>query len=89
MTDQAKRTAGMTLVLAAVVLAVAALLLWQKASDDAEHDQLVDEYVAVLGGGPAEEVDADRTLPIAVAGLAAVSFVGGVIFLATSRPDDD
>lgn len=89
MSEQAKRTAGAWLIALAFLLGIGAALVWQKATDDAERESLVNEYVEAAGGGPAEEVDADSTGTVALGGLAAVSLVCGVIFLATSKPDDE
>lgn len=89
MTEHGKRAAGIWLIVLAVILAIAAAVLWSDASDEAAADQLANEYAEALGGEPASEVEPDRAPALAGGGVAAVLFLGGVILLAGSRPDDD
>lgn len=74
----------------AVVLAVAALLLWRGASEDQDADALAAEYERAIlldQGNPelAATVDmdpaADRSQALVVGGLAVVAAVGGVVLL--------
>lgn len=88
MTREGKRTAGVLLLVVAALLAVGAVVLWGKASDDAEADRLEAGYTQAITGEAVEADDANRVPSLALAGVAAVSFLGGVIFLAASGHDD-
>jgi hypothetical protein len=88
MTSPTRRGIGVALVASAAVLVALALVLWTRASDDAEAATLADQYAEVLGAGPAEEVEPDRTPALLAGGVAAVLFVSGVVVLATTPRDD-
>lgn len=82
------RRVGLALLLSGVVLAVTVIPLWGASTRDADQDALAGEYQAALTGGPVDEPDADRTLPIAVGVVGGVLFLAGVILLAVPRPSD-
>lgn len=72
---------------AAVLLAVAAFVMWGAGTERAEDDELAQRYAAAIDGGPVQDDDPDRTAPLAVAGLASVLFLAGVIVLVSPSPD--
>lgn len=75
----ARSNIGGWLVAAALVLALAAVVLWTRESRQADRER----QTAVLAGRPVP--DEDRTLPLAAAGTAGVLFLGGVILVASNR----
>lgn len=78
---------GIGLVASALVLAVVALLLWQGGTDNAEADQLAEDYRAAIAGGPAEDINADRTAPTALGAVSAVLVIAGTVVLASPSHD--
>lgn len=88
MTNTARHAIALGLIVSAVVLVALALVLWTRASDDAEAVELTDQYAEVLGSGPAEEVEPDRTPAMLAGGVAAVLFVSGVVVVTTTPRDD-
>lgn len=82
-----KRHAGVALIVCALVLAAAAGVLWLKGSDDAEKDQLAEEYRAAIVGDSTDDVDPNRSGPIALGAVGAVLFLSGVIALVSPSRD--
>jgi hypothetical protein len=88
-TDQAKRTTATWLIIAAVALAMVAGVLWQRANTQAEEDNRVAELTAILSEETFyEPVEPNHAPSIVVGVVAGVSFLGGIILLAGSRPED-
>lgn len=88
MTSTDNRRNGRLLIFAAIAAALLAVVLWSKADQDAEHDRITAGYTEALGGGPADEAEADHTASLAAGGLAAVLFLGGIILVATAPSED-
>lgn len=76
-----KRHVGVALIVSAVLLVGVALLLWAQDSDDADADQLAEEYRAAINGDSPRDVDPNRTGPIALAAVSAVVFLGGIVLV--------
>lgn len=85
MTDNRRRN-GRLLVIAAIAIMLLAVVLWGKAEQDADKDQLAADYTEALGGA-ADEVKADHTGSFALAGLGAVLFLSGVILVSQAPPE--
>lgn len=81
------RRTGRLLITAAIMAALVAVLLWSKAEQDADQEQLAEDYSEALGGGRAEDVEADHTGAFALGGLGAVLFLGGIVLVATAPAD--
>lgn len=83
-----RRLLGVALLVAALVLAVAALVIWQGDSDDAEKAQLAEEYRAAIDGdAPVDQDDPSRAGPVALGAMAAVAALGGLIVLVIPARD--
>lgn len=82
------RRVGVALIALGVVLALAVIPLWSNATDDAERKTLANDYAEAISGTPFEDVEPDRTVPIAVGVVGAVVFLAGVILVAVPRPSD-
>lgn len=76
---------GVGLIVLGVLLALAVIPLWTNATEDAEAEQLAEEFRAASLGTAPEEVEPERTIPIAVGMVGAVLFLAGVIV--TVSPD--
>lgn len=79
MSDQAKRIAAGVLLVLAIVLGVAALLMWQKADSDAEKNP----YASVFG--LEDPPPADHTASIIMLAGGGIAVVSSVILFAGSR----
>jgi hypothetical protein len=82
-----KARVGFWMICAAVVLAVAAVVMWNNGTADAEDDRLTEGFRASIAGQPADDIDPDRTGPLAAAGVGAVLFLGGIVLVASRSSD--
>lgn len=87
-----RRRIGVAMIVTAIALALVAGLLWMKGSNDLEDDQLAEDYRAVIDDDDAEDLEANRTGPLAAAGVAAVLVLAGVIVVSMApagEPDEN
>lgn len=80
-----RRWVGQLLVIAAVTLGVIGWWAWSNATKTATDEQRVERITASMLGREANEIEPDRTLPLALFGLGALSVVCGTIVLATDQ----
>jgi preprotein translocase subunit SecG len=83
------RVTGRTLITIAIAVALLTVILWQKATQDADDERIEESYRAISEGRPIPEGSTDRTLPLAAGGVAAVLFLGGIILVATTNREED
>lgn len=82
-----RRHVGAALIVGALLLAGAAFLMWTTGTEDAEADQLAEEFRAAINGDLADDVEPDRAGPIALGAVSAVLFLAGVVLATGPSPD--
>ena len=88
MTNSGKVKLGVTLLAAALVLAIAGVLLHDAAKDDADHREGVAAYAQAISKQRVTAEPANQT-PATIAWVAAgASLLAGVVFLAGSQSSD-
>lgn len=71
----------------ALLLAIGALGLWLWENSDSQQNDRETEAltVALSDGGDYEQPEADASVPLVLAGISAVLFIGGVILVSPTR----
>lgn len=88
MTDAQKRKTGGWLLLVAVVCVVAGVVMWQRASEDADNENDVARITGFAVGRPVERVEPELTPSYVLFGVAAFSGLGGLILLAGAKTEN-
>jgi hypothetical protein len=84
MTD--RRRAATAMIVASVLLALCAFLLWAKASRDAKDENLTRDFAEAISGQPLDDVEPNRAPALTAATVGGLLFLGGVILLASTPP---
>ena len=89
-TDTNKR-AGWWLLTLAGILAIAAVLLWQQASQDAENERITTAYSTAITGEPADGPVPNRTPALITLGAAGITVICATLLLTrpTTTPPAD
>lgn len=62
-----------------LILGLAVIPLWASETHDAERKDTAHDYAEAISGVPFDDVEPDRTIPIAVGVVGALLFLAGVV----------